>query len=372
MGFLWNKCRDFAAEKLKDGDTTDQKFREIIVRDLNDIKTTLDCLSRKDLLSSYNFLKEGVLLLNLVLDQSPCEHTTISEQDELNREETTDSANHGECDILNEALSLAHITKLLNFISDKNFKSAKDLFKAVREKATEAFWNESLNVKERIMACKLRVVARILECLENPNTAVTGCALFLEELHSLSSVRETFSVYLSGRLKSLWNKAERFENVKSVVLTNYVIFEFAATFASVYPDINNWPTIELPERHFNPVCSGIEVCIQAPKGEMIQLPKHFVCTESVHPHVAAINSRSEIITRSGSSLKIVATSKKSKVVEFSQPENGKLVDQILMAIAVDGHDNVYVILWVKTEFENNSSKSHVLYILDNNYNIKHH
>ena len=82
-GFVVNKCRDFAAEKLKDGDTTDQKFREIIVRDLNDIKTTLDCLSRKDLLSSYSFLKEGVLLLNLALGQSPGEHTTISEQDEL-------------------------------------------------------------------------------------------------------------------------------------------------------------------------------------------------------------------------------------------------------------------------------------------------
>jgi hypothetical protein len=153
VGLLWNKARDFRAKKLKDGDTTGEKFREIIIRDLNDIKTTLDCLSRKDLLSSYSFLKEGVLLLNLALNQSHVEHTTTSDQIQVGQNETAALPKDDESGILNEAMTLAHDTKMLSLESDKQFKFAKDLFKAARERATEAFWNEGLNVKERIMAC---------------------------------------------------------------------------------------------------------------------------------------------------------------------------------------------------------------------------
>ena len=69
MGLLWNKARDKTAEKLRGGDVTDAKVREMVVRELNDIKTKLDGLSRAHLLSSYSFLR-GVELLNVCLDQS--------------------------------------------------------------------------------------------------------------------------------------------------------------------------------------------------------------------------------------------------------------------------------------------------------------
>ena len=65
-----NKARDSVAAKLKDGDVTDAKIRELVVRELNDIKTKLDGLSRKDLLSSYSFLKQGIDMLNVSLNLS--------------------------------------------------------------------------------------------------------------------------------------------------------------------------------------------------------------------------------------------------------------------------------------------------------------
>ena len=70
VGLLWNKACDSTAAKLKDGDVTDAKIRQIVARELNDIKVKLDGLSRKDLLSSYSLLKQGVDLLNAALDQS--------------------------------------------------------------------------------------------------------------------------------------------------------------------------------------------------------------------------------------------------------------------------------------------------------------
>ena len=64
IGLLVNKGRDKAAEKLKDGDVTDQKFRGLIVREIDDIKWKLDGLARKDLLASISFFKKGIDLLS--------------------------------------------------------------------------------------------------------------------------------------------------------------------------------------------------------------------------------------------------------------------------------------------------------------------
>ena len=42
IGLLMNKGRDKAAERLKEGDVTDQKFRGLIVREIDEIKSKLD------------------------------------------------------------------------------------------------------------------------------------------------------------------------------------------------------------------------------------------------------------------------------------------------------------------------------------------
>ena len=67
-GVLVNKARDSAAEKLKDGDVTDNKIRELIQREINDIKSKLDALSRKDLLTAIDAFEAGLTYLYKVLD----------------------------------------------------------------------------------------------------------------------------------------------------------------------------------------------------------------------------------------------------------------------------------------------------------------
>ena len=49
IGLFVNKGRDLVSEKLKDGDVTDQQFRNLIVREMDDIKTKLDGLARMHL-----------------------------------------------------------------------------------------------------------------------------------------------------------------------------------------------------------------------------------------------------------------------------------------------------------------------------------
>ena len=68
FGLLVNKARDKAAEKLKEGDVTDKKIRDLIQREIDDIKSKLDGLSRKDLLAAIDAFEAGVRYLYQAMD----------------------------------------------------------------------------------------------------------------------------------------------------------------------------------------------------------------------------------------------------------------------------------------------------------------
>lgn len=56
-----NKERDTVDETLRDGDVTQQNFRGVIVREIEEINSRLEGLARKDLLANISFFKEGIL-----------------------------------------------------------------------------------------------------------------------------------------------------------------------------------------------------------------------------------------------------------------------------------------------------------------------
>ena len=70
IGLIVNKARDKAAERLNEGEVTEQKFRSLIVREIDDIKSKLDGLSRTNLLASISFFEEGIELLYEVFDKA--------------------------------------------------------------------------------------------------------------------------------------------------------------------------------------------------------------------------------------------------------------------------------------------------------------
>ena len=265
LGLLWNKARVATAKILKDGDATDAKIREVFVRELNDVKTKLDGLSLKDLLSSYMFLKEGVQLLSDSLDKSKDEQKAVMNEDKDDGSVTSSTMPSGG-DILNDALQLSQAMGKLKIVCNQ-CETAKERFKRAREKATDAFCNEALSIQDRIFAAKLRVVSEILECLDNPDTAVTSCLLFLEQLHDLPAVREIFSVYLGGGMKSIFGKTERLENVKSIMMINYVLYQFVQKFSSKYHGEFNWPVIQLDDHNINPIWSWEEVSMRESWGD---------------------------------------------------------------------------------------------------------
>ena len=192
IGLLVSKGRDKAAEKLKDGDLTDQRIRELIVREIDDVKSKLDGLARKDLLTSISYFKRGVASLLEVLNNAESSKDDIEESLRVGLCTTATNA-AGKTVSLAEGLRDLKCTNVEN--ADKRVLSnAKEEFKLACLKATEAFNNEALSTDDRIQAMVIRVAATVPEKVDHPEDAIAGCKLCLEEPYSMPAVQGSFAV----------------------------------------------------------------------------------------------------------------------------------------------------------------------------------
>ena len=250
IGLLVNKGRDKAAEKLKDGDVIDQKFRGLIVREIDDIKSQLKGLARKDLLASISFFKEGIELLYEVFGKAlrRREHGTIKEEAAAG----TASA---------EAVSLAKGMKRLELTdldesATRALADAKDRFKDARRKATEAFANEALELSDRVLAMQYRVMSTILERIDNPEIALAACRVCIEELHSLSAVQECFTVELKGGFRARFSKEERRAIISATCHVNRTIYDVFLMVSFSNNPLYDWPCLDTGEEKVDLLFDG--------------------------------------------------------------------------------------------------------------------
>ena len=219
IGWLVDKCRDEAAKKLKDGDITDQQFRGIIMREIDDMRSKLDGLSRKDLLASIGFFREGIELLYEVFE------------DTRSRSEYGADAAQAACA---EAVSLTEGMKHLQLTESatRQLANAKERFKLARQMATIAFSNEALSPNDRILSMQYRVMTTVLETIDHPADAAAPCKVCIEELNGLPEVKQSLREQLKTgfrAVKSLFNKEERRKIISGVCLVNRVAFNVIRT-----------------------------------------------------------------------------------------------------------------------------------------------
>jgi hypothetical protein len=140
IGLLCSKLRDYTAERLNEGDANDEKCRQIIVRELDDIKSKLDGLSRKDLLASLSFFKEGVTRLYSSLETS-CEscdgpstsRASVEDQSEVEGATTMIPVTQAEHDVVQRASELSELIGNLKIASQDRYKSAKESLKEAKK-----------------------------------------------------------------------------------------------------------------------------------------------------------------------------------------------------------------------------------------------
>jgi len=241
VGLLVNRGRDMVAEKLKEGDITDHKLRGMIIREMTDVKSKLDGLARKDLLAAIEYLEEGLVLFydafhSKTPRSSNSEANTVSLAATLRNSELTD---------LDESA-----TTLL-------FK-AKTRLRDARRKSTEAFSDEALKLSDRVAAMGYRIMATILEAVDDPSAALTSCRMCIERLHSLSAVQSCFAVELKKGLRGRFSKDERREIISAVCRLNRVIYDvmimsYGFGNKDVSDILKTWPCIEVDAEKVNPL-----------------------------------------------------------------------------------------------------------------------
>ena len=363
IGWLVDKGRDTAAEKLKDGDVTDQKFRALIVREIDDIKSKLDGLSRKDLGASISFFEEGIELLYdfFVKARSRGEHSAA----------TTRAA----CD---EAFALAVRMGTLELTDlDKSaveaLSKAKERFKDSRRKATEAFKNEALAASDRILAMQYRVMATILETVDNPEHAIAPCRVCLKELNSLLAVQKNFDVQLKKGLQaamSLFGKDERRKIISSVCHVNRFIYDVTVT---VGKDVSfwMWPAIDIGEDKVDPLRDGrVAKVLRKQDMEHCYVPWSFGHKEEhklKNPRGIATNSSGQFIVGEFDDVKMFDPSGHF-IKLFSVPNDDVETSLCIFDVATDNQDNIYVLV---KYMKKTGSEGLVVYKFSNTAGLHH-
>ena len=257
MKLAFSFIRTKTAEKLQDGGLTDQKFRGWILRELDDIKSKLDAISRKDLCASISFLEQGIKRL----DMSVGESSESGDRDESpSTSEILGAVNNStetkpapQSVTVENAVALADAIRKLKIESNERFDLAKKSFQEASKQATLAFHNATLSTEERILVSKVRLASGILEHLEDPEMMACDCLQCLKELHDMAAIKEIFSAYIQGGVKSVFKKDSLKEIVETVTMINLVLADFISKFTKQRIAVFDWPTIVCGKQVVHPI-----------------------------------------------------------------------------------------------------------------------
>ena len=341
IGLLVNKARDKAAERLKEGDVTEQKFRSVIVREIDDIKSKLDGLSRTNLLASVSFFEEGIELLYEVFDKAK----SRSEGGELPVQ-----AARAEAFALAEEMRNMELTSGLNDSATRALANAKERFKDARREATRAFKNESLTTSDRILAMEYRVMATILETIDNPADAIAPCRVCMKEINSLSAVQNSFNVELRKGIMARFNKGGRGKIISSVCHVNRVIFDVTQAVGKEEPSFMS-PRVETEEEKIDPLRDErlVEVLRKQSMEHCFITPWSFgqVGVEEHRlrkPCGVAINSKGQFIITESGNAKVKVFDRKGHFMDYFSLPVHNVVYLKAIDLAVDLNDNFYVLV----------------------------
>ena len=296
IGLIVNKGRDVAAERMKEGDVADQKFRSLIVRDLKEIHYKLDALSQKDLTAAVDFFETGLGCLFRAFDTMHSANVSLgaAQVSERNEEEdfkeiTLPSDTDPEKNIvLADGIRNMQLNEL-----DETTKSllsnAQKKFRLAVENATHACNNEALSTFDRITAIRYRVMAAMLQsAAETARTtgdltstlqkALPECEQCLKKLNSLPAVQNSFKVELSKGLLNIrgqFGKDERMQIISIVCQVNRTIYDAMRT---VGKDVHVlvWPYVDIGEDQVDPL-RDVRVLQVLEKSEKVDM-EHYCIT----------------------------------------------------------------------------------------------
>ena len=368
FGLLVNKARDKVAEKLKEGDVADKRIREIIQREIDDIKSKLDGLARNALLAAIDAFEAGVKYLYQAVDADAVV-AMAGARERANEASSTPTVNTV---ALATEMGKVELTEL-NEETKRALSHAKERFKMAREEATRAFNNEALSTLDRIKAIRYRVMATMLKSAAEHvgiagdlsslsvgsalKNALPECEQCLQKLHSLPDVKNNFKVELDKamlNIKGRFGKDERRGIISTVCQVNRAIYD-ATQAAGKNVDVFsvNWPSVDIGEDAIDPLYDDrVAKVLYKVDMEHCCVPWSFGQEgEEEHklkyPWCIATNANGQFIIADNSdkSVKVFGSTGKF-VLKFHLERNDTETGFAVLDVATDVNSNIYVLVWL--------------------------
>ena len=374
IGLVCNKIRDYTAQEMDEGDIIDSELRQTLVRELDDIKTKLDGLSRKDLLASISFFKEGVTELynSLEITGESCEMPSTSQahtDDDEPEGATAMTVKQFEGDAIDTTFDFRKFFGNLKISSKERYRLAKKSFENAKRMATQAFCNTALSTEDRVMASKVRITSRILGGLDDPEAAVQSCLLYLKELQNLRAVQATFTVWrgkgFTSRLRALFSRTKRNAMVESIEAITGWLLNLILHNTNMRTDRFNWPTINTSEEIYHPILRQKERMKELQVRRYNEQDPRKFQTEIVYRDCAA-TSTGKILSRpryeddQDGGIKISKPNGEcSKFCTIPSDNDGHISGKVC-CFAVDENDNVYIVIETPSRDDNDPATPYKL------------
>ena len=384
VGLIVDKGRDVAAERLKEGDVADQKFRSLIVRDLKEIHYKLDALSQKDLNAAIDFFETGLGCLYKAVDTMRSANVSLgaakvserNEEDDFKQVTLPSDTDPEKTLILADGIRNIQLTEL-----DETTKSllsdALEKFRLAVEDATHACNNEALSIFDRITAIRYRVMAAMLKsAAETVRTtgdltstlqkALPECEQCLKKLNSLPAVQKSFKVELSKGLLNIrgqFGKDERMQIISTVCQVNRTIYDAMRT---VGKDVHvlAWPYIDTGEDKVDPL-RDVRVLQVLEKSEKVDM-EHYRITPGLSFDMPGIHCATNTVGQfliAEERGETVHVFDKNGMFQFRfrpQTDDAKTKIQIRDLVTEDVSEKIYLLIGLYNEERWESSEVQVL------------
>ena len=371
LALIKNNKTDTDAENGKNcNHVVEKKFQNVIVREINTIKSKLDWTERKNLVAVISSFEMGLSFVYQLFNK-----TTSGQQQPLNAKLGALEGLEAEIIVtVDDRLKKLDLTELDDCTEQLLCKS-KSSFKAAREGATRIFSNEALSISDRILALKFSVMAVVLECMDSLDDAFEACKWYLEELHAIPAVQETFNLQVSGGLNK--GEQELVELITDVCLVNHVIFNVTQIVSEESCCLFPWPRVDIGEEKIDPLRDE-RVVKSLRKQSFGYCDRTWSFGQEGRP---GTNLRGPFdVTANSIGLFIVAdcdsrdlkvfNSSGKYLFSFYPPNIDKNTERFIpISVATDQYDNVFVLARIKAHY--GSAEWHGVYVFNNNFKVDH-
>ena len=321
------------------------------ITDNSDVNLKLEKMSTSDLLAGITFFNDGFVRLCQVFGEGAI---NVGEGIIALSKTIVAPGSSGHLTISPSTawLEAIFLFKSLTELDDSAVRAlsdAKERFKDAARKATQAFCNEALSPRERILALRCRVAASLLEKVDSPVEALGGCKLYLEELHAMPVVKKSFKE--SGGSQSIQ------ADVRDV---NSFLCDVTQLVGNV-GGILSWPCVVVAERQIDPLhheeMTSNHYCLSRSFGQEGNDKHRLNFAWSI-----ASNTRGDFIVPDGvdRNIKFFDTSGNFLFCldPFEDESRSEYEDEV-WNVATDQHDNIYVLTLKRDDGVGISSKVHI-------------